>query len=261
MPPDRPTDLGILDWGIGGMGCYRAWKNARPDVPIIYWSDSGETAYGTLGPERLRARLEVVCRELTTLGVRRIAVACNAASTVAEQLDVDVPVDSVLEPGVRTTLDEIAELDAPTIGVLGGRRTIESRLYQNKLQGPGRTVDARIAQPLSGLVERGIVSGPEIDATLDAILDGLQGADAVVLACTHYPAVRSQIQEKLPDTTLIDPVDSLVDRLRARWPEPTRDPEGRDQFFTTGDPGDMAESAETAFGVSPDHIVPVQLDP
>lgn len=73
--------------------------------------------------------------------------------------------------------------------------------------------DARIAQPISGLIERGITSGPKLEAVLDDILIGREEVDAVLMACTHYPAARAVIQAKLHGVELVDPVESWTDRM------------------------------------------------
>lgn len=242
------------------MGCYRTWKRRRPELPVVYWSDTGATAYGKLPADALRRRVEGVCRELASRGVRRVAIACHSASTVAGDLDVELPVDGMVEHGIRAAHEAVAGVDDATVGVLGGRRTIESGLYQQNLEGPGCSVEARIAQPISGLVERGTLSGPELESTLDEILDGLEGVDAVLLACTHYPAVRDAIQERLPGVRLVDPVDALVERLDAQWRASGGAPDRPDRFFTTGDPEEMAGSAEAAYGVCVEGVQRVELE-
>ena len=49
------TKLGILDWGIGGVSIYKLIKEKRPDVPVIYFSDTGATPYGKMERRELAA--------------------------------------------------------------------------------------------------------------------------------------------------------------------------------------------------------------
>jgi glutamate racemase len=251
--------LAILDWGIGGTGFYRAWQHCRPDVPVLYWSDTGTTPYGKLSAEALGNRVETVCHELAERGARRVVVACNAASTVVGQSDVEIPVEGIVDPAVEATRRAVSGREGAEIGVMGGRRTIESGLYQEKLSACGLTVDARVAQPVSGLIERGIVEGPELETTLEPILDGLEDATAVLLACTHYPAVRGVIQRRLPGVRLIDPIEHWADSVAERWPETEGSDARADRFLTTGDPDELMEAARTAHGVEPDDVRAVDV--
>ncbi|HEY8269331.1 MAG TPA: hypothetical protein VIG33_00460 [Pseudobdellovibrionaceae bacterium] len=45
---------------------------------------------------------------------------------------------------------------------------------------------------------------------LQQILTPLKGYEALVLACTHYPAVSAQIQKFLPSTQLLDPAEATA---------------------------------------------------
>ena len=74
--------LGILDWGIGGVAFYAAFKARFPEVGVVYLSDAGCPPYGCLNAGELEARLAVVAPRLARAGVTRLVVACNAMSTV-----------------------------------------------------------------------------------------------------------------------------------------------------------------------------------
>ncbi len=74
--------LGIVDWGIGGIGLVRALDEVAPGLPVLYWSDAGATPYGRMGTDDLAARLTTVVTELAERGATEVVLACNAASTV-----------------------------------------------------------------------------------------------------------------------------------------------------------------------------------
>ena len=52
--------LGIVDWGIGGVGLVRALDRLAPGLPLLYWSDTGVTPYGQMRVDELTARLSTV---------------------------------------------------------------------------------------------------------------------------------------------------------------------------------------------------------
>ena len=131
------------------------------------------------------------------------------------------------------------------LGVVGGARTIRSGLYRRALATPRRRVIQRIAQPLSAHIEAGRVGTPAFERDLARILGPLVRADAILLACTHYPSAREAFRRLAPRTSLLDPAEAVVETLIARW----RLPRGRgDLFLTTGAPGEMRRAARTAWG-------------
>lgn len=238
--------IGVLDWGIGGIDALDRLRRARPDLDWVYHSDAGVTPYGRLPHDVLAARLAEVVAELE---VELVVVACNAASTVLGEVDLGVPAIGVIAPGLETVL----ATDHQVLGLIGGERTIASRVWEEPLARAGRRVHARVAQPLSAHVEAGRLSGPELEADLDTILAPLSGVEALILACTHYPAVRGPIAERLPGVVLLDPVDALVERVLEQLP-PTSARMGSLRALTSGDPRATRAAAIAAFGVDPGEV-------
>jgi len=229
-----PARLAILDWGIGGVGVWRALRLRAPRLPIIYLSDSGYTPYGLLSREALARRVTELARLLVEHGANSLVIACNAASTVIESAseirDFEVPVTGMIRP----LLQSFPAGARGTLGVLGGRRTIRSQLLRRGLERPGRRIVQRIAQPLSAHVERGSTHGADCARDLDRILAPLRTADSILLACTHYPAIEHLIAARTPDAKLIDPADSVVELVLSTFPLPRfRAP---DLVLTTGSP-------------------------
>ena len=234
--------LGFLDWGIGGIGIFHAFRQRRPEVPVLYWSDTGATPYGRLPAAALTARVRRVLRAMAGQGVTHAVIACNAASTILPELgEVGIPVMGVIEPAIAMVTPALEGV----LGVVGGARTIRSGLYRRALATPRRQVIQRIAQPLSAHIEAGRVGTPAFERDLGRILAPLAGADAILLACTHYPSAREAFRRLAPRASLLDPAEAVVETLIARW----RLPRGRgDLFVTTGLPGEMRRAARTAWG-------------
>src|SRR5688572_24310587 len=115
--------LGIIDWGIGGVGLL---KKIRKDstLDILYFSDTGFTPYGKVPAEELKGRLLKVIDFLKVKECDFIAVGCNAASTILPQ---DKNVLGVIEPAIEL----VTGLKLQSIGIVGGKRTVESEIYKN----------------------------------------------------------------------------------------------------------------------------------
>lgn len=237
--------LGILDWGIGGIGFYALLRAKFPQAPVTYLSDSGATPYGKMAPDALGARVSACARELAALGVTRLAVACNAASTVipAVEMPEGQAITGVIEHGIAA----VRALRKPgVVGVIGGKRTIRSGAYRRGLA--SYEVRQRIAQPLSAYIEAGDLSSTALRKDLRRIMAPLRSVDTLVLACTHYPALAPAIQAEAPDARLVDPAASMLRWVERAWQEVLTG-QGTACFLTSGDPKAMQRAAAKAFGV------------
>jgi glutamate racemase len=238
-----PARIGILDWGIGGVGVLRELRRRAPSLPVIYLSDSGFVPYGLLSSKALGARVATLIRYLTEAGATSLVVACNAASTVLDTIEpARVPVLGVIAPALAL----VPKSFRGTLGVLGGRRTIRSQLYRRGLEAPGRRIIQRVAQPLSAHIEAGTANSERCARDLDRILSPLRNADALLLACTHYPAIADQLTVRVPDARLFDPAEEVVTRLLDGSPLPAL--KAPDLVLTTGDACHTRKAAARAWG-------------
>ncbi len=234
------TALAIVDAGIGGLGTWRAIK-ARSNIPIMYFADGGYEPYGTVSTATLKKRLQDIFQFLYAQGASNIAVACNAASCA-------LPDDPNVEGIIRHGVDAIEQSGLKNIGLIGGAKTIRSQSYARLLRPKNIRLTQRIAQPLSLHVEAGTLNGEILHKDLEHILAPLKNTDAVLLACTHYPAISEQIGQHLSTTTqLIDPAELMADWVLKNWNFEQSD--RPDRWFTTGDPAKLVENGRRAFNV------------
>lgn len=250
--------LGILDWGIGGVGLYALVRARLPEFPVVYWSDAGAVPYGKQAPAELALRVATIARWLKReAGVTHLAIACNAASSVLPRIEPDdetLPeMTGVIEHGVRAALQRTAP--GEVIGVVGGRRTILSGAYRRGLS--GRIVRQRVAQPISARVEAGDLNSDALHRELDMIMAPLREVDLLVLACTHYPALRGAFAQRAPGAGIVDPAAELLAWAVDAWPLDAAPAGGEpDRVLTTGDVEATARSARLAFAME---LAPVSI--
>jgi len=237
------SGLGIIDWGIGGVSIYKLIKQKLGDVPIIYFSDTGATAYGKMTRRELVSRLNTVIAFLRSQGVTHLLIGCNAASTVIDLLDHDgIKIDGMIESGVAAA----KKLNPSRLGLIGGRRTVLSGVYRRAFADHKIKVEQRIAQPLSGLIESGDISSDRLRHEAKRILSPIRNCSHILLACTHYPAISALLKEFVSESTvLVDPSNELVTRLK-----PMSINKDKDLFLTSGSSEKMKEAAMNAFSVS-----------
>lgn len=231
----------IMDWGIGGLGAYKAVRQQRPDLDIIYLSDAGQVPYGKMQHDELQARLQLIFNWAAQCGLSGVLVACNAASTALPRCT--LPITGVITPA----LNLIKTWPKQHLGIIGGQRTIDSMAYETPLVDAGFTVSARVAQPLSALIEAGSHHDDDARPAFEAVLNGLDSVDTLVLACTHYIASVKLISSIVPNVQCFDPVEACVQLATTAWSLP--EGQGRTHFMTTGPVEQMIRSAELAFDV------------
>lgn len=235
--------LGIIDWGIGGISIYRLIKEKLGNIPVVYLSDTGATPYGKMSRRELVSRLNAVISFLKTQGVTHLIIGCNAASTAIDELNKDgITIEGVIDSAV-----EFSTMKNPQqLAVIGGRRTILSGIYRKKFAQNKIKIKQRIAQPLSALIESGDISSNNLRKEVKTIISPIKNCSHLLLACTHYPAIREVIKDFVsPKTELIDPAGELINKAE-KW----KLPEGEgDVFYTTGDSESMQKAANNAFNV------------
>jgi glutamate racemase len=238
----------FMDWGIGGLSVYREAKRLHPQLSCIYVSDSGFTPYGKVPAAELSARVAKVISGFP--GISQGVIACNAASTVIGEVraQIKTPLLGMIEAGAEMVRDS----GFRAVGVIGGARTIESGVFTRALA--GIEVRERVAQPLSALIEAGEIRGARLNEALMEILAPLRGVEALLLACTHYPAIASEISAQLPGVVLLDPAQRVAQKIFSA-PAMSGEP---DVFFTTGSVEQSKRSALLAFAQNCD-FAPVSL--
>lgn len=143
---------------------------------------------------------------------------------------------------------EVVRNAAPkSVGVVGGYRTVLSNVYKTPLEKEGMTVLQNVAQQLSIRIEAGDLHSPEMLSDIQQIFEPLSECEAVLLACTHYPAIADTIKTILPGSRLLDPMENMVNYIRRNWPLPVGN--RTERWITSGDPEKMKQAAGKAFGV------------
>jgi glutamate racemase len=245
--------LAVLDWGIGGAPTYDVIRRSAPALDLVYVSDSGFAPYGTVPAPILAERLRRIAVVLVKRGVTHIAVACNTASVALEQLHrPPCPLFGIIDDGVEIALASGAE----TIAVLGGEGTIRAGVHEQRLQAAGRNVIALPAQSLSAHVEAGRLSGLEVEQDAERLVRAAAGADALLLACTHYPALLAVFQ-RFTRRPVLDPCPIFASRVLTAYGQTTG--RGVHQAFTTGDGDGARTAAKRAFGINFGHFEGLHL--
>lgn len=213
--------IGIFDSGAGGLSVFREIRKLLPEEKYIYYSDNAHCPYGEKSKEYIIDRARAVTSFLIGKGAEIIVVACNTAtaaaiSTLRNEFSVCfIGMEPAVKPAAQNTRTGVVGVLA-TAGTLKATKYIDTRA---KWAQDVKIVE-HIGQGFVELVENGILEGPEAEDTIKRSLLPLldEGADTIVLGCTHYPFLADTIRKvasthsRMP-ITLIDPAPAVARHL------------------------------------------------
>jgi glutamate racemase len=199
MGPQGP--IGVFDSGIGGLSVLRHIRDCLPHEELLYFADSAYAPYGDRTEQEIVDRSLSIASFLLQNGSKALVVACNTATAAAIRalrgrypaLPV-VGVEPGLKPAAATTKNGI-------VGVLATRRTLASLKFEAlREQISAATGVQFLPQACIGLadqIEKGELHSPATALLLRRYVEPLleQGADTLVLGCTHYPFIRPLLEE------------------------------------------------------------------
>lgn len=240
----------MFDSGVGGLSVLNALRRALPHESFVYLGDTARLPYGPKPSAMVRGFASEIAGELVGRGVKGVVIACNTASAAALPDLADslpVPTWGVVEPGVTAALKA-----APggRIGVLGTALTVASRVYQGRLEAAGATTWARPCPLFVPIVEEGVADSPIARLVAAHYLEERPPLDAVILGCTHYPALKPVLGELLgPGVKLVDSAEAVADVVKGGLASAglLAAPAGPKSvhYVVTGDVGAFAHAART----------------
>ena len=217
--------IGVFDSGAGGLSIVAAIRAALPRQPIVYYADTAFAPYGPRSDQEILARTHFCCSRLLEQGVAALVVACNTATANAiDELRSWAPVPVIgVEPGLKPAASSTRN---GIVGVLATRATLASRRYRELLrrvseQAPEVRFIAHAAHGWVELVESGDLESPHARALVRQAVQSLldEGADTLVLGCTHYPFLRSAIEASAGAATIIETGPAIARELQRRLPQ------------------------------------------
>ncbi|MCH7296419.1 MULTISPECIES: glutamate racemase [Acinetobacter] len=194
--------IGVFDSGVGGLSVAQEIARHLPNERIIYYADTAHVPYGARSDQEIRQLTAQAIEWLYRQGCKIAVVACNTASAFSldylrdhygERFPI-VGLVPALKPAVIQTQSKV-------VAVLATPATFRGQLIKD--------VIAKFAEPagvnvltvtnldLVPFVEAGQEMSQACLNVLQQILQPVveQGADYLVLGCTHYPFLKQAIHQ------------------------------------------------------------------
>lgn len=213
--------IGVFDSGIGGLSVVNAINKELPDLEVVYINDPDNLPYGTKTKQQLLDLVIPRIADLIDQGCWAVVIACNTVTTtiIADlRRRFDVPLiglEPMIKPAVKLTKTK-------TIAVCATRATLNSQRYRDlkKEFAVGVTVLEPDCSDWAILIEDNALNQKKIESTISPLLD--QGADVIVLGCTHYHwieedivaiANKHRVQVMQPEKAVVEHLKRVLEQL------------------------------------------------
>ena len=217
---DKNAPVGVFDSGVGGLTVAREIMRNLPSEKIVYFGDTARVPYGSKSKDTVIRYSSQIVHFLREQNVKAIVIACNTASAFAleaVQDKLDIPVLGVIEAGARVAAEETKN---KRVGVIGTVGTVGSGIHESYLKrlDPEITVIGKACPLFVPLVEEGWLHDPVTVEVASRYLQELKDeqVDTLILGCTHYPLIRSTIQEVMGEKVrLVNPAYETALELKS----------------------------------------------
>lgn len=207
--------LGIFDSGIGGEAVATSLREAFPDASVQTVNDKEHLPYGDRTQEDITQLTDAAIQPLLASACDVIVIACNSATAAAlEALRERYPEQAFigLEPMLKPAA---SQTKSGTVCVLATPATLQSKRYQALKN--TYTHDITVLEPdcseWARIIEDSDINELKIQRTITSACD--EGADVIVLACTHYHWIRDVIIRAADGrAAVIEPTDAVIAQIK-----------------------------------------------
>ncbi len=206
--------IGIFDSGIGGEAVARDLRQHFPQATIVTVSDRANLPYGSKTPEQIIHLTDAAIQPLLSTGCDVIIIACNTATALAlPTLRSRYPAEKFigLEPMIKTAA---SLTQSNIIAVCATPATLHSPRYAalKSTYATGFTVCEPDCSTWAMMIENNDVNEQTIRTTIESVIE--DGADVIVLACTHYHWIQTLVETITNGrAVIIEPTDAIARRV------------------------------------------------
>ena len=152
---------------------------------------------------------------------KAIVVACNSASTAAYEVLLEFFKDKAVFVNVVDPLVEsCCTFSYTNVGLIATHATVQSKVYDKQFKKQNEKISLHsLATPLlAPMIEEGFVHNKISQSVIDTYLSdpALKNIEVLLLACTHYPLIRQEIDEYYKSgIPILDSTDVTAFALKA----------------------------------------------
>lgn len=204
------SPIGVFDSGYGGLTVLKELVAQMPAYDYLYLGDNARTPYGSRSFDTVYEYTLECVRHLFDRGCELVVLACNTASAKAlrtiQQKDLPA-IDSVKRVlgVIRPTAEVIGNYSKTGhVGVFATSGTVSSESYRIEIRKffPQLNVFQEACPMWVPLVENNELNNEGtayfVKKHMEHLFAQSRYIDTIILACTHYPILRPEIEKYLP---------------------------------------------------------------
>lgn len=206
--------IGVFDSGIGGLSVTNAIKKAIPAATVIYVSDHAHMPYGDKPPAEVFGYVLPLLEQLEQDGCEAIVIACNTVTThhiaaLRERLHVPlVGIEPMVKPAAERTKTGIIAVCATPATLASQRYTYLKETYAKNVM-----VIEPDCSRWAYMIEHKQVDEAFITQQIESVC--AQGADVIVLGCTHYHWIEQEIKTVAANRAqILQPEAAVITQLK-----------------------------------------------
>lgn len=207
-------NIGVFDSGIGGEAVAAQLAKLMPNAHLQSVSDHEHVPYGSRSADEIIALTDAAIQPLLASGCDVIVIACNTATTVAIKALRErypgmtfVGIEPMVKPAAAMT-------ESGRIAVFATPATLSSERYQalKKEWAQNIIVDEPDCSTWAGLIENSKADEAPIELAVETAIS--EGADVIVLGCTHFHWLKDRaVAVAAGRATILEPSDAVRSRI------------------------------------------------
>jgi len=207
--------IGVFDSGVGGKSVALALEQNFPQHRIHYVEDKKNIPYGKKSPEQLLSLVQPIIDIMVSDGCNLIVIACNSVTTtIIDQIrsSVSIPIIGV-EPMIA---DASSRTKSGIIAVCATPTTLKSLRYRQLLEqyASHMVVLEPDCSEWASMIEQNQIDHAIIRNHIHDVCQ--QGADVIVLGCTHYHWIEDQIRSVTQNYNcqILQPEQNIINEVK-----------------------------------------------
>lgn len=201
--------IGVFDSGRGGELIAAGLQKLLPDYEFMVVNDREHVPYGSREDDEIITLTTAAIQPLLDAGCPIIVIACNTA-TMAAITTLRERFAETRFVGIEPMVKPAASISATHhVTVLATPLTLKSNRYQHLLReyASSLTIDQPNAAGWAAAIEHGEMNTISLDEVATSIASG---SDTLILACTHYIALKARLQATFPGVHILEPTEAIA---------------------------------------------------
>ena len=251
---DINSPIGFFDSGVGGLSVFSKFRMFLPNEHLIYFGDLQNLPYGNKSQDELISFAKNILNFYKTKQVKAVVIACNTSSALAYDAIKD-EYDFKIYPIIQSCAKLISSLDIKRVGVFATNGTVSSSAYTREITKYNPCIEVKeIACPNWVSIVEG-VSKIDVRNDVKKHIDEMMefNPDKIILGCTHYPYLLSELEQFVDKKMFIDPagIFSVYIKEDMKKLNLLSDSEtlGAEEFFVSASPDSFVKNAKLFYCV------------